>query len=105
MVYPVPGISAESLYELLADNVNLVKSSRLHKGYEMKALNQAFRTASEYYSVIEEGGYSVFVPRGRGKEIWEEIQKNGKHRDIEYAKLKNRIKEAQHLWLIYRGMK
>ena len=95
MVYPVPGISAESLYELLADNVNLVKSSRLHKGYEMKALNQAFRTASEYYSVIEEGGYSVFVPRGRGKEIWEEIQKNGKHRDIEYAKLKNRIKEAQ----------
>lgn len=95
MVYPVPGISAESLYELLADNGNLVKSSRLHKGYEMKALNQAFRTASEYYSVIEEGGYSVFVPRGRGKEIWEEIQKNGKHRDIEYAKLKNRIKEAQ----------
>lgn len=95
MVYPVPGISAESLYELLADNGNLVKSSRLHKGYEMKALNQAFRTASEHYSVIEEGGYSVFVPRGRGKEIWEEIQRNGKHRDIEYAKVKNRLKEAQ----------
>lgn len=92
MKYPTPGLSAESLYDLLADNAGLVNSGKLHKGYEMKALNQAFRTAAEHYSVIEDGGISVFVPRGRGKEIWEEIQKS---ENREYKVIKGLLKEAQ----------
>lgn len=92
MKYPTPGLSAESLYDLLADNAGLVNSGKLHKGYEMKALNQAFHTAAEHYSVIEDGGISVFVPRGRGKEIWEEIQKS---ENREYKVIKGLLKEAQ----------
>lgn len=95
MVYPVPHVSTYSLYDLLADNGSLARSSKMHKGYEMKALNQAFRTAAEHFSVIEEGGYPVFVPRDRGKEIWEAIQRNAEHGDTEYAVIKNLLKEAQ----------
>lgn len=95
MIYPIPKVSTESLYDLLADNGSLVISARMHKGYEVKALNQAFRTAAEHFNVIEEGGYPVFVPRDRGKEIWEEIQRNAKYRDKEYAVKKELLKEAQ----------
>ncbi len=95
MTYPVPKVPADSLYSLLADNAGLVKSAKVHKGYEVKALNQAFRTAAEHYSVIEGGGDSVFVPRGRGKEIWEEIQRNLKNKDTGYQAKKRLLKEAQ----------
>ena len=92
MTYPTPKINADSLYDLLADNASLVKSGKEHKGYEVKALNQAFRTAAENFSVIEGGGISVFVPRGRGREIWEEIQKSESR---EYKVIKGLLKEAQ----------
>lgn len=95
MIYPIPKVTADSLYDLLADNGSLVRSGSKHKGYEIKALNQAFRTAAEHFSVIEEGGYSVFVPRGRGKEIREEIQRNGEQRNTEYKVIKELLKEAQ----------
>lgn len=93
MTYQVPGVGA--LYDLLTDNINLVKSGKVHKGYEIKALNQAFRTAAEHFSVIGDGGISVFVPRGRGKEIWEEIQRETKHRNAGYREMKSLLKEAQ----------
>lgn len=92
MTYPVSKLG--NLYDLLACNPEWVKSGRKHNSYEVKALNQAFRTAAEHFSVIEDDGYSVFVPRGRGKEIWEEIQVNAKHRKG-YWEIKNLLKEAQ----------
>lgn len=95
MTYPVPKVPADSLYSLLADNISLIRSARVHKGYEMRALNQSFRTAAEHFSVIEDGGEAVFVPRGRGKEIWEEIQRNTKDRSTGYQAIKGLLKEAQ----------
>lgn len=95
MTYPVPKVPADSLYSLLADNITLVRSARVHKGYEMRALNQSFRTAAEHFNVIEDGGEAVFVPRGRGKEIWEEIQRNTKDRSTGYQTIKGLLKEAQ----------
>lgn len=92
MIYPVPELG--NLYDLLACNSEWVKSGKKHKRYEIKALNQAFHTAAEHFSVIEDDGYSVFVPRGRGKKIWEEIQKNAKHRNG-YGEIKNLLKETQ----------
>ena len=35
------------------------------------------------------------MPIGRGKEIWEEIQRNLKHRDAGYETIKKLVKEAQ----------
>lgn len=93
MIYPVPKLG--NLYDLLANNASLVKSGRDHNGYELKALNQAFRTAADHFSVIEDDGNAVFVPIGRGKEIWEEIQRNLKHRDAGYETIKKLVKEAQ----------
>ena len=95
MTYSVPKVPADSLYSLLADNIALVRSAKVHKGYEMRALNQSFRTAAEHFSVIEDGGEAVFVPRGRGKEIWEEIQRNTKDRSTGYQAIKGLLKEAQ----------
>lgn len=95
MTYPVSKVPADSLYSLLADNIGLVRSARVHKGYEMRALNQSFRTAAEHFSVIEDGGDAVFVPRGRGKEIWEEIQRNTRDRGTGYQAIKGLLKEAQ----------
>jgi len=95
MTYPVSEVSADSLYSLLADNASLVKSGKTHKRYEVKALNQSFRTAAELFSVIEDGGDSVFVPRGRGKEIWEEIQMKKKDRNTGYQEIKSLLKETQ----------
>ena len=40
--------------------------------------------------MIETGGDPVFIRRGRGKEIWEEIQ-----RASEYKEIKQLLKEAQ----------
>lgn len=95
MVYPLKKCGSPSLYEMLADNISLVRSGAEHKNYDMKALNQAFRTATEHYRVIEEGGNSVFVPRGRGKEIWEEVQNLGESKNIEYERIKKLLKQAQ----------
>lgn len=95
MTYPLPKEMAYSLYELLADNSSLTMSAKKHKGYEMKALNQSFRTAAEHFSVIETGGDSVFVPRGRGREIWEEIQRSAKDKNAGYEVKKGLLKEAQ----------
>lgn len=95
MTYPVSKVPADSLYSLLADNTGLVKSAKAHKGYERKALNQSFRTAAEHFSVIEDGGDAVFVPRGRGMEIWEEIQRNAKGKNTGYQTVKGLLKEAQ----------
>lgn len=95
MAYPVPKISAYSLYDLLADNGGLVKSAGKHKGYERKALNQAFRTTAEHFNVIETGGDAVFVPRGRGQEIWEELQREAKNKNTGYEVRKRLLKEAQ----------
>ncbi|MDE7224521.1 MAG: hypothetical protein K2O34_12185, partial [Acetatifactor sp.] len=95
MTYPTPGLSANSLYDLLADNASLVKSGKEHKHYEMKVLNQSFRTAAENFSVIEDGGKSVFVPKGQGKKIWEEIQRSTKSKNTGYKVIKGLLKEAQ----------
>lgn len=95
MVYPVSKENGDSLYDLLADNSGLVKSGHMHNGYEVKALNQAFKTAADLFSVIEEGGNSVFVPRGRGKEIWEALQRSGKSSRTEYGQIRSLFKEAQ----------
>lgn len=95
MVYPLKKYGNSSLYDLLADNICLAKSGKEHKNYEMKALNQAFRTAAEHYRVIEEGGNSVFVPRGRGKEIQEEIQNLRISKNAEYEQIKKLLKESQ----------
>ncbi len=95
MVYPISRESGGSLYNLLSDNMGLVKSGHLHNAYEVKLLNQAFKTAAEHFSVIEEKGNSVFVPRGRGKEIWAEIQRNAKPGKTEYKYIKSLLKEAQ----------
>lgn len=95
MVYLLKGYGSSSLYDLLADNSSLVKSGKAHKNYEVKVLNQAFRTAAEQYRVIEEGGNSVFVPRGRGKEIWDEIQNLRKSNNTEYEQIKELLKQAQ----------
>lgn len=93
MVYPIPPMG--SIYNLLAYNVDFVKSGRIHNGYKMKPLNQAFRTAAEKFNVIEDEGNPVFVPRDRGKVIWEEIQSNEKHGDVSYEEMKALRKEAQ----------
>lgn len=95
MVYLIPGQNKVSLYNWLADNVDLVRSGEAHKVYEKKVLNQAFKTAAEHFSVIEERGNSVFVPRGRGKEIWEEIQRNTKPGKTDYKYIRSLLKEAQ----------
>lgn len=95
MVYLIPGQNKVSLYDWLADNVDLVRSGEAHKVYEKKVLNQAFKTAAEHFSVIEERGNSVFVPRGRGKEIWEEIQRNTKPGKTDYKYIRSLLKEAQ----------
>lgn len=95
MVYPLKKYGDFSLYDLLAGNRSLAESGKEHKNYEMKALNQAFRTAAEHYRVIEEGGNSVFVPRGRGKEIQEEIQNLRRSKNAEYEQIKKLLKEAQ----------
>ncbi len=90
MVYPIPKVSEYSLYDLLSDNKSLLDSAVKHNAYKIKALNQAFHTAANYYNVIETGGDPVFIRRGRGKEIWEEIQ-----RASEYKEIKQLLKEAQ----------
>lgn len=95
MIYPVSNLSGYALYSLLADNGNLVRSGMEHKSYEPRGLNQAFKTAAEQFYVIEKGGSSVFVPMGRGKEIWDEIQRNTKSGNAEYRQIKRLLKEAQ----------
>lgn len=95
MIYPVSRENGSSLYHLLSDNSELVKSGYMNHGYETKALNQAFKTAADLFSVIEEGGNSVFVPRGRGKEIWEELQRIGKSGCTQYRQVRRLLKEAQ----------
>lgn len=95
MTYLLPNEKKYSLYDLLSDNRNLAMSAQKHKGYEVKALNQSFRTAAERFSVIEAGGDSVFVPRGRGQEIWEEIHRSAKDNNTRYEARKGLLKEAQ----------
>lgn len=95
MIYPVLAPSGHTLYGLLADNGSLVRSGVKHKSYEPRGLNQAFKTAAEQFRVIEEGGSSVFVPIGRGKEIWDEIQRSIKPGNAEYRRIKSLLKEAQ----------
>lgn len=90
MTYQIPKVTEYNLYDLLADNISLVRSGTKHSNYEVKALNQAFRTAADYFNVIEDAGNPIFVRRGRGKEIWEEIQRN-----TEYKIIKKLLKEAQ----------
>lgn len=90
MTYQIPNVSEYTLYDLLSDNASLVKSGIKHNGYKSKALNQAFRTAAEHFNVIEAAGNPVFVRRGRGMEIWEEIQRNSDYREI-----RSLLKEAQ----------
>lgn len=90
MLYPISGVSEYTLFDLLSDNCSLVTSAVKHNKYKPKALNQSFRTASEYFQVIEEGGDPVFVRRNRGKEIWEEVQ-----RARDYGNVKELLKEAQ----------
>lgn len=90
MNYRIPKVSEYTLYDLLSDNASLVCSGVKHSGYKRKALNQAFRTAAEHFNVIETAGNPVFVRRGRGQEIWEEIQ-----RSSDYQEIKRLLKEAQ----------
>ncbi len=90
MLYSIPVGSGYTMYELLSDNCSLVTSAVKHNAYKPKALNQSFRTASEHFHVIEEGGDPVFVRRNRGKEIWEEVQ-----RARDYWNVKELLKEAQ----------
>lgn len=90
MTYPIPKVREYSLYDLLSGNDSLVSSGKVHSNYEKKALNQAFRTAADYFNVIEDSGNSIFVRRERGKEIWEEVQKS-----TEYKAVKALLKEAQ----------
>ncbi len=90
MAYPIPGMSEGSLFGLLSDNKSLVGSAVKHNAYRIKALNQAFHTAAKHYNVIEAGGEPVFIRRGRGREIWEEIQ-----RASDYKEIKLLLKEAQ----------
>ncbi|MBD5497563.1 MAG: CRISPR-associated helicase Cas3' [Lachnospiraceae bacterium] len=79
-----------SLYNLLSDNKNLVSFGVQYSQYEPKMLNQSFKTAAEHFSVIEDIGNPVFVRRGRGREIWEKIQ-----RTTEYKEINKMLKEAQ----------
>jgi len=90
MTYQIPKVSEYTLYDLLSDNASLVCSGVKHNAYKRKALNQAFRTAAEHFNVIEAAGNPVFVRRGRGREIWEEIQ-----RTSDYQEIKVLLKEAQ----------
>lgn len=90
MVYQIAGVSDSSLYDLLSDNKNLVTFGVQYSQYEPKMLNQSFKTAAEHFSVIEDIGNPVFVRRGRGREIWEEIQQT-----TEYEKINKLLKEAQ----------
>lgn len=89
MTYQIAGTS-DALYELLSSNKKLVDSGALHHAYKVKALNQSFRTAAECFRAIEAVGSPVFVRRGRGREIWEEIQ-----RSTAYQEIKALLKEAQ----------
>lgn len=90
MLYSIPKVSEYTLFDLLSDNCGLVDSAAKHNAYKPRALNQSFRTASEYFCVIEEGGDPVFVRRNRGKEIWEEVQ-----RARDYGEIKGLLKAAQ----------
>lgn len=90
MTYPIPEVSEYTLYDLISDNISLVRSAAKHKDYQTKPLNQAFRTATRYFNVIEEVGDPVFVRRGRGQKIWEEVQ-----RASDYGRMKELLKEAQ----------
>lgn len=90
MSYLLPGRDDCSLYDLLADNRSMVTSAADHMGYSRKTLDQSFRSAAEAFRAIEESGEAVLVTRGRGKEIWEEAQKNA-----DYKKRKGLMKEAQ----------
>lgn len=89
MTYQIAGTS-DTLYDLLSENKNLVCSGVRHCTYKAKILNQSFRTAAECFRAIEAVGSPVFVRRGRGREIWEEIQ-----RSEGYLKIKALLKEAQ----------
>lgn len=91
MAHPLPKkAGGHTLYELLSDNRNLVDSGVKHNTYKRKALNQAFSTAAENFTVIETVGSPVLVRRGRGREIWEEAQ-----RASDYQEIKRLLKEAQ----------
>ncbi len=89
MTYPLEGTS-DTLYTLLSDNQNLVRSGVQHLTYEVNALNQSFRTAAEKFQAIEAVGSPVFVRRGRGRKIWEEIQRSTAYQDVKML-----LKEAQ----------
>lgn len=89
MTYPIER-TGDTLYTLLSDNKNWVRSGVQHHAYKVKALNQSFRTAAECFQAIEAVGSPVFVRRGRGREIWEEIQ-----RSTAYQEVKALLKEAQ----------
>ena len=90
MAYQIAGMRDSSLYDLLSDNKDLVTFGVQYNDYEQKMLNQSFQTAAERFSVIEDIGNPVFVRRGRGREIWEEIQ-----RTTEYKEINKMLKEAQ----------
>lgn len=82
----------DTLYNLLSNNKKLVSFGVQYNHYEYKSkiLHQSFQTAAERFSVIEDIGNPVFVRRGRGREIWEAIQ-----RTTEYKEINKLLKEAQ----------
>lgn len=90
MTYQIAGVSEYTLYDLLSANEKLVRFGVQYNQYEQKMLNQSFQTAAEHFRVIEDIGNPVFVRRGRGREIWEEIQ-----RTTEYKEINMLLKEAQ----------
>lgn len=90
MIYPIRGVSEYSLYDLLSDNNSLLQTGKKHYQYIPRILNQAFKEAAEQFEAIEENGESVFVPRGDGHVLWEEIQKTD-----DSDEYRNLLKQAQ----------
>lgn len=90
MSYRLKDNNSYSLYDMLADNKELVKFGKMHYQYQPKFLNQAFKEAAENFAAIEQNGQPVFIPRGEGQALWEKFQtvQDGK----EYRKLQ---KQAQ----------
>lgn len=94
MAYNLPRLENNTLYNLLSDNTKYTEYARKHSSCDFKILNQAFKTASENYSVIEERGCTVFVLREHGKILWEEVQKTD-----DYSEIKGVLKKMQQYTL------
>jgi len=75
--YPSHGMT---LYELLSENRQFAA-----EGMPRYWLNQAFRTAGEWFEVFDNAGESVLVPYEKGKEIIARMESRQAQYDMAFA--------------------